>query len=261
MLADRWLMGVVPLERIRLSLDPLHVVGALGVAVARAELSAGLVVATQVAVFGHLDEVERPVQAAGERADVDVEGELSVLQVEHLVLVAALHHVDARAVVLAVLVVRNEAKIKTTLPVGSDGVGGIVLGVFHDAIGSTRSRVGGAGGVPILILVAVLHVCVVHPAPVGIEYDLLLDHRRARRRIALLEVDSGSAGVERSGLLGCNRAEHGGQSRCARERGSHSDCFLLLLLLLFLGGLFVFVCLFCFWGGLLFALSQKRRRG
>lgn len=78
--------------------DELDVVRALGVAVARAVLGASCVVAdTHVAVLGHLSKVQSAVQAAREVGDVDIERELLILEVEHLVRVVGGHQVRAGA--------------------------------------------------------------------------------------------------------------------------------------------------------------------
>ncbi len=71
---------------------------ALGIAVAGTVLGTGLVAreAAEPAVGVHLDEVQRAVEAAGELRHVDVERELLVLQLEHLVLgVRRVHEVHA----------------------------------------------------------------------------------------------------------------------------------------------------------------------
>mmetsp|Transcript_49708 Transcript_49708/g.138064 ORF Transcript_49708/g.138064 Transcript_49708/m.138064 type:complete len:213 (+) Transcript_49708:848-1486(+) len=75
---------------------PLDVVGALRVAIPCAELRPGRVGALALAaMLVHLDEVERPVHAASEASHVDVEAELAVLQLEHVVGVLAVGDVEA----------------------------------------------------------------------------------------------------------------------------------------------------------------------
>ena len=98
---------------------------ALGVAVARAELGTSLVAgeAAHPAVSVHLDEVERAVEAAGELGHVDVESELLVLELEHLVLgIGRVHEVHARADVRRVRAVGDELE-RERVPARRNAVG------------------------------------------------------------------------------------------------------------------------------------------
>ena len=94
-----------------LAVDELDVVRALCVAVAGTVLGAGDVAweAGLATVSVHLDEVEGAVETTGEVRHVDVEGELLVLQVEHLVGGVILREeVDTRPDVLRVWALGHE---------------------------------------------------------------------------------------------------------------------------------------------------------
>lgn len=74
--------------------------GALGVTVTSSVLGTGLVVGLlgHTTVLGHLDEVQGTVETALKLGNIDIEGELLVLEVEHLVLsVGSVHEVDTGA--------------------------------------------------------------------------------------------------------------------------------------------------------------------
>ena len=77
-----------------LAIDELDVLRALAVTVARAVLSTGLVVRVlaQATITVHLGKVEGTVQAAWQVGDVNIESELSVLEVEQLVVLAQYAH-------------------------------------------------------------------------------------------------------------------------------------------------------------------------
>ena len=79
----RW----VPVEQVGLAVDELEVVWALRVAVAGAVLGAPLVarVLGFAAVLVHLHEVQRAVEAARHLGHVNIEGELSILEMEHVI--------------------------------------------------------------------------------------------------------------------------------------------------------------------------------
>ena len=94
---------------------------ALGITVTSSVLGTSLVVgeAGLATVGVHLDEVERAVETAGELGHVDVEGELLVEEVEHLVpRVGGVHEVDTRADVLRVRAVGHEPERKLVAACG-----------------------------------------------------------------------------------------------------------------------------------------------
>ena len=132
-------VGVVgrrgPALSVGLAVDPLDVVGALGVAVSckmsvaegvnglleltSSILGTSLVVSlVDATVGGHLNKVESTVQTAREVGNVNVEGELLVDEVEHLVLGVGLHEVGT----------------------GSDVAGELALGDELEGQGIARSR-------------------------------------------------------------------------------------------------------------------------
>mmetsp|Transcript_108476 Transcript_108476/g.324390 ORF Transcript_108476/g.324390 Transcript_108476/m.324390 type:complete len:519 (+) Transcript_108476:545-2101(+) len=118
---------LVPALEVRLALDELEVVGALRVAVARAVLCAGRVVAAaRAAVLLHLHEVYSTVEATLQRGNVHVNGELLVQQLEHLVVALVAQHVEPGADGLAAL----ERQVHAALD-GLHAVGVHVVLVAH----------------------------------------------------------------------------------------------------------------------------------
>jgi hypothetical protein len=86
-------------------------------------LGTSLVVAlVDATVRGHLDKVEGTVQTAGEVGDVNVEGELLVDEVEHLVLGVGLHEVGTGSDVAGVLALGDKLQGQG-IAGGSDTVG------------------------------------------------------------------------------------------------------------------------------------------
>lgn len=120
----RW----VPALYVSLAVNPLDVVGALGVAVTSSVLGTGLVVAlVKATVGGHLDEVQSAVQTARQLRNIDVEGELLANEVEHLVLAVGLHKVGTGADIGSIFALGNELQGQ-----------GIAAG--RDTVGSWRSQ-------------------------------------------------------------------------------------------------------------------------
>mmetsp|Transcript_43316 Transcript_43316/g.109766 ORF Transcript_43316/g.109766 Transcript_43316/m.109766 type:complete len:243 (-) Transcript_43316:137-865(-) len=163
----------VPIQEVRLALHELDVVRALRVAIAGAVLgSGGVPLAIQIAVLVHLDEVHGAVQAAGQVADVNVHGEFTVLQLEHVVGVVAVHDVQPGAVVVSVGALCHEIEGHAiVLAVRGHAIGsGIVSALQRTGLRTSR-RVRTEGRVPsVLIRVAVLPA-LVDPAPIRVEHD------------------------------------------------------------------------------------------
>ena len=84
------------------TVDELDIPGTLRIAVASSVLGTSLVVRVlrKTTVSVHLDEVESTVETTGKLRHVDVESELLVLEVEHLVFRVRGHEVRARSNVL-----------------------------------------------------------------------------------------------------------------------------------------------------------------
>ncbi len=168
------------------TVDELDILRALRVAVARSELGTSFVggEASQSTVGVHLGEVEGTVETAGECRDVDVEGELRVEELEHLVLRLGRHQVDARADV------RAGDELECELVGGRrDACVAKVSSRFHSAyeantvcvrvvctvdcaVLSAGRAVRADGGVPCVAGVAVgVAGGGMDPAPVGVERD------------------------------------------------------------------------------------------
>lgn len=123
--------------------DKLHVVRALRVTVASPVLGAGLVRRGHPTVDGHLAEVERAVKAAPEVGHVDVERELLVEELEHLVVGLVGHEVDAGPDVGA-----SDELERQGVAAGGDPVRAAVVGAVERAVGRAGRGVRAEGLVP-----------------------------------------------------------------------------------------------------------------
>lgn len=155
---------------------------ALSVAVTSTILGTSLVVwETRLSsILVHLDEVESTVETARKLGDIDIEGELLVQELEHVVLVGAGHEVDTGTDVGTILMLGNKLQAQAVSG-GGDTVGLRVLDTLNSTVlGASLTR-GADGGIPLVSVVAVLVVSdLVGPSPVGVERDLGLDSGAAR---------------------------------------------------------------------------------
>lgn len=103
----------VPSLRVGLSINKLDVSWALSITVSSSVISTGVVSRELVesTVMWHLGEVESSVDTAWQLRNIDVEGELSVNEFEHLILVITTHEIVSRSDVLSVLTVSNESEL------------------------------------------------------------------------------------------------------------------------------------------------------
>lgn len=170
-------VGAVPALDVGLSVDELDVEGALAVAVAGAVLGAGSVRLElgQATILVHLREVDGAVEAAGQLADIDVEGELLVEEVEEAVLVIAGHEVDARPDVGTVVVLGHELQLQGAVRRSRDAVCLFIVGTIDSAVGGASLAVGTRRLVPLVAVVAVgVAICYVGPAPVRLSKVLIV---------------------------------------------------------------------------------------
>ena len=165
-------VGGRPVDDVGHAVDPLHVMGALGVAVSGAELGAGLVLGelAEAAVGVHLDEVEGAVEAAVQGGAVSGEGELLVEQVEHAVLGAA-EQVDPGA------------DVGGELALGLEGQRELVAAGDADAVGV--GPVAGANAIDGAVLGAGLGVGAeaLVPLVAGVAVDVVIDLEEERLRV------------------------------------------------------------------------------
>lgn len=150
-----------------LAVDELDVTRALRIAVTSTVLGTGLVAGElgHSTIRVHLTEVQSTVETAGELGHVNVESELLVQELEHVVLGLAVQEVDTRADVGA----RHELKSERVAG-GGDTVGALVVGTVKCAVRGTSHTVGAEGGVPRVTGVAVgVAGDIVQPTPVGVE--------------------------------------------------------------------------------------------
>jgi len=160
--------------RTYLSTDELDVVWTLGIAVSRTVLCTSLVSGglRHTAVGVHGDEIQSTVKTARQLGHVDVEGELLVAQIEHLVFrVGGVHEIDTGTDVLGVGAVGNELQSEGVSG-GGNTIGAAVVCAVKSTVGSACLTVGAERRVPFVAGVAVGEVlCGVEPTPVGIEDD------------------------------------------------------------------------------------------
>lgn len=170
--------GGVPALNVGDTIDELDITRALRVAVTSTVLGTSLVggVGRHTTVGSHLGEVDGTVETAGQLGDVDVEGELLVHQVEHLVLgVGGVHEIDTRADVGTSLEGEGEG-----VAAGGDTVSACVVGTIESAVRCTSGAVRAESGVPCAASVAVgVTGGSVEPAPVSVEDNGTLHGRAA----------------------------------------------------------------------------------
>jgi len=132
-----------------LSVDELHVSGALRIAVASTVLGTSLVGGEtgHATVCVHGREVDGTVETTRELGNVDVEGELLVQELEHLVFGVAVEEVDSGTDVLSVGVALDELESQG-IAAGRDSISSGVVSPLESAVGGTNGVAGTDGCVP-----------------------------------------------------------------------------------------------------------------
>lgn len=191
--------------------------GALRIAITSSILGTGLVVGvlglTTIGI--HLYKVKSTVKTAGKLGDIDIEGELLVVGLEHLVAgVGGVHEVDTRTNVLAGAL--SDKLVCEGITAGGDAVGAAVVGTIDSAASCTSHGVGTERGIPRASGVAIGKAGGgVQPAPVGIEHDGgLLGRAATRSTLSPGEFGMG-LGRQRANLLG----RGSGEEESEREEG------------------------------------------
>ena len=162
-------MAGVPADDIGLTVHELHIMRALCIAVARAILGScciGPPTPSLPTICVHLHEAHGTIQVCRARR------ELPFLELEHLVVVLVVQHVDPRAIVGSVLGCGYKAQLDAILN-RLDSIGALVLLLrvaLHVTVQGACHRVGAQGLAPVTILVAVRVLAVVEPAPIRIEH-------------------------------------------------------------------------------------------
>ena len=168
-------IGSRPADGVGLAIDELDVVRALGVAVTGPELCPGGVSSERgTSVSRHLGEVQGAVEAAGQRRHVDREGELPVLQLEHLVAagIIGVEQVMPAAHVGAILVLCDESQIQGAwIPINAVGSGQAgPVNTLDCAVGGASGWIGAEGCIPGVAGVAILIApCLVGPSPIRVQ--------------------------------------------------------------------------------------------
>ena len=186
--------GRGPVLHISLAVNELKVVRALGIAVAGTVLGAGVVgvVLGHATILFHGDKVKSAIEAARKTGNVNIEGELVVLEHEHLVLVVRVHEVGAATNVTGVGTFRDQSQGERRLR-SNNAVSFLVRGTFNSAVLGAGGDVGAYGSVPLVTIVAVFAI-IVQPAPVRINHHLVGSGGAAGSR-------AGRRGEGRVGLL------------------------------------------------------------
>jgi len=119
-----------------LAVDEFEITRALGIAVSSTIFSSSFVgrVLLQATVCIHGDEVERPIEAAGEGRQVNVEGEFEIRgQLEHFISSIILHQVVTRSNVRRVRPLGNELQLER-ISAGCDAISRLVVGSIKRAV-------------------------------------------------------------------------------------------------------------------------------
>jgi hypothetical protein len=162
-----------PANGVGLSGDELDVVGALSIAITGSVLGTSLVVGLggHATIGLHVGEVEGTVKTARKVGDIDVKGELLVLDLEHLIFgVVRGHEVDTRTNVGAGAL--GDKLHGKSVSRGGDTICATVVGTLNGAVLGAGDGVRAEGGIPSVTGVAVgITGGGVEPTPIGIEYD------------------------------------------------------------------------------------------
>ena len=122
------------------TVDELDIARALRVAVSSTVIGTSLVgrVLGHTTVSRHLREVDGTVETARQLRHINIEGELLVQQVEHLVLGLGLEEVQAGTDILAIVILLNERQLQGTGFRGGDSVGGLIICAINGTVLSAR---------------------------------------------------------------------------------------------------------------------------
>ena len=210
-------------EETHETVDELQVTGALGVTVTSSVFGTSSVagVSGHSTISLHGDEVESTVKTTGEGGEVNIEGELVVEEVEHLVGFLVLHQVHAGSDVGGGFTLSDELEGEGIAGTG-DSVGGLVVGTLEGTVLGASLVVGAEGGIPLVAIVAVGELLkTVDPAPVRVNHDGSVNSSASsraavlpcHRRVGLL--------LFGTGLLAIGRGDEKGNES---ERTEHVDC-------------------------------------
>mmetsp|Transcript_5150 Transcript_5150/g.15221 ORF Transcript_5150/g.15221 Transcript_5150/m.15221 type:complete len:257 (+) Transcript_5150:799-1569(+) len=161
----------VPIPGVRLPPDELYIMRALCVAIPGAILGAGrvplpIVIASSV----HLHEVQRAFEATTQIARVYVDGELAILQLEHLVSILAIHDEDAGPGV-RVPVSGFECQLHTVIRViRLDAMGLVVVRTLDAARLRTCRGIGASHWIPRVVIPVAALAILANPPQIGINH-------------------------------------------------------------------------------------------
>jgi hypothetical protein len=128
-------LGWFPILHIGLAIDEFQIMWALSITVSGSILSTGSIELTLTSIFLHLNEVQSTIQTTSKLRIVDSEGELLVLEFQHLVVVIIFHQVCTRSNISAVGTLRHESKFETrATSLNAIGVGVLLICSLHNAL-------------------------------------------------------------------------------------------------------------------------------
>ena len=194
------------------TVDEFQILRALAVAVASPELRTSLVggESLHATILVHLREVEGTVETARQVRYINIESELLVEEVEHLVVAGVLHQVYAGSNVAAACAFGDKAELDGVAR-SRDTVRARVIGAVDSAVSRAAFGIRTDGSVPGVtgVAVGITGGCV-KPSPVGIEHDGLGGRGTATGLCALGDLEGrvglGSVGA---GLLAVHERKRG----------------------------------------------------
>jgi len=147
----------VNLNYAYLTVDELDVVWALSITVTGTILGTSLVsgVLGETTIGSHLREVQSTVQTARKVGNIDIESELLVVWLEHLILgVGGVHEVDTGTNVVGVWSLSDVLESQGVVG-GVDPVSSSVVSTIHGAVLSASLSIGTERGIPVVTIIAV----------------------------------------------------------------------------------------------------------
>jgi len=208
-----------PSLNVCLSGNHLQVVWALRIAVTGTIFGTSLIcwVLGHTTVLVHFDEVDGTVQTARQVGNVNVHGELGVLEVDSQVGSVGVHQEDTGTNVgTAALGDELEGQGVTA---GGDTIGSGIVGTLKSAVGGAGDIIWAESSIPLVTGVTVgVTTCSVEPSPVGINDNLGALSSAARRGTLVRSkgrMDLSSVGTN---LLGSCESDEG------REESDFAEC-------------------------------------
>ena len=147
----------------------------LSIAIASSIFGTSLVVPTLASIFLHFDEIQSSIETARHLGYINIKSELSVLKLEHLIVLVIRHQETSGTNILGVRTAGNKADIQA----GSSTADAIsaapcaLINPIKGALARTGRVVGAQAMIPGVAGVAIcVPADVVSPSPIGVHGDL-----------------------------------------------------------------------------------------